>query len=66
MTRKYVYEDGEPGRPRTRIDPKPPPDFDFLDTLSSGLDADGWYRELSTRRRRAFIKERYDEDGDAG
>jgi hypothetical protein len=50
MTRRYVVEDGRPGRPKTDIDTKPPRGFSLHITLMEKLDLRGWYRQLAERR----------------
>lgn len=49
MKRPYVVEDGQPGRPKTETDAKPPPGFCLHEALMDALDERGWYRELGVR-----------------
>jgi hypothetical protein len=51
MTRPYVVEDGQPGRPKTDIDTTPPAGFSPHNELMEALDMRGWYRELGRRHR---------------
>lgn len=51
MTRPYVVEDGHAGRPKTEINPEPPPGFSLHDPLMEKLDKRGWYRQLAERQR---------------
>jgi hypothetical protein len=50
VKRRYVYEDGHPGRPKTEIDSNPPKGFSRHLGLMKRLDTKGWYRQLEERR----------------
>lgn len=56
MKKRYVYEDGRPGRRKVKVSPTPPKDFSRLIELTVRLDTRGWYRELAERRRREYLK----------
>jgi hypothetical protein len=49
MPRRYVVEDGQPGRPKTDVDTTPPAGFSLHKDLMEGLDVRGWYKELGRR-----------------
>jgi hypothetical protein len=49
MTRPYLAEDGQPGRPKTETDATPPTGFSLHEELMKTLDDRGWYRELGRR-----------------
>ncbi len=49
--RRYVVEDGRPGRQKTKIEKKPPGWFRLHDALMEKLDVRGWYRQLAERKR---------------
>ena len=56
MPRRYVYEDGRPGRPKVKVNPISPKDFSRLIDLMTLLDPRGWYVELARRQRRKYLK----------
>jgi hypothetical protein len=54
LARRYLYEDGRPGRPKAPVHRSPPTDFRRLIDQMDRLDDRGWYRELAKRQRREF------------
>jgi hypothetical protein len=50
LARRYTYENGRPGRPKTEIDSSAPKGFSLHQGLMKRLDPRGWYRELEERR----------------
>jgi hypothetical protein len=50
LAQRYVYEDGRPGRSKTKIELNPPQGFSLHLGLMKRLDLRGWYRQLEERR----------------